>query len=250
MLVYHKVDLQSEIGIGCVRPEKFRQQIEYLLKIGYEFTTLSELVANWENPKLIALAFDDGYKNIFTFAFPILREHGVPATVFLIANSVGGDNSWDVNLGGRKYRHLDVYEIQELVRNGWEMGSHSLSHQSLVGMPTDSIERELKLSKKIIEEKFNTPVRFFCAPFGKLNRKIIDLAKQAGYQNFCGFFPFKYYKQKPPPEIVMRLAVYSTDSLKAIERKLASNWLLKIEIIKQNVINFCANGTVIIQKLK
>lgn len=130
------------------------------------------------------------------------------------------------------------------------MGSHGVTHRSLAGMPIQILQAELQTSKNFIEREFDTQVKFFCAPFGKLNRKIIEMAKQSGYQGVCGFFPFKYYHQIPPDFILLRLAVYSFDSIKAIERKLASNWQIHPEIVKQNVVNFCANGTVIVQKLK
>jgi len=130
------------------------------------------------------------------------------------------------------------------------MGSHGVTHRSLVGLPTWMLKAEIQTSKNAIEREFNTQVKFFCVPFGKLNRKIIDIAKQSGYQGVCGFFPFKYYHQAAPDNILLRLAVYSFDTRKAIVRKLASNWRIRVEIVKQNVVNFCANGTVIVQKLK
>jgi len=242
--------VRREIGAGCIRPEKFRKQIEFLLNFGFEFTTLSGLTANRNKSNLIALTFDDGYQDIYTYAFPVLRNYNIPATIFLIANVIGCDNSWDVNLGGIRYRHLDSDEIKELLQNGWEMGSHGLSHHLLVGMPSSQMQAELQTSKEIIESRFNTKVRFFCAPFGKLNRKIIEMAQQVGYQGLCGFFPFKYYHLNPPDYLLLRLAVYPFDSLAAIKRKLAENWQIRPEIVKQNIVNFCSNGTVIVQKLK
>jgi peptidoglycan/xylan/chitin deacetylase (PgdA/CDA1 family) len=67
-------------------------------EFGFEFTTLSGLTANRNKSNLIALTFDDGYQDIYTYAFPVLRNYNIPATIFLIANVIGCDNSWDVNL--------------------------------------------------------------------------------------------------------------------------------------------------------
>ncbi|HOU16890.1 MAG TPA: polysaccharide deacetylase family protein [Candidatus Marinimicrobia bacterium] len=221
-----------------------------MLNRGYEFATLSNLQANKNKPNLIALTFDDGYQDIYLYAFPILKSLGIPATIFIITDYLDRPNTWDINLGGIHFNHLTYDNIAELIQNGWEIGSHSISHHLLVGMPTLEMQAEIHDSKKLLEERFNCEVRFFCAPFGKLNPKIISEAKSAGYQGICGFFPFRYYHQKPPDFFIPRLAVYSFDSLNAVARKLATNWQLRREIIKQNVVNFCANGTIIVQKLR
>lgn len=207
-------------------------------------------MANKNKPNLIALTFDDGYQDVYTYAFPILKDLSIPATFFLITNYLDGQNTWDVNLGWIKYHHLTCDNVTELIQNGWEVGSHGISHRILAGMSTEAMRAEIRSSKLILESHFNTNVRYFCTPFGKLNRKVISEAQSAGYQGICGFFPFKYYKGTPPDFIVLRLAVYSFDTLRALERKLITNWQLRIEITKQNVINFCANGTVIVQNLK
>jgi len=242
--------LRSEIGASCIKPRKFQKQIEFLLNRGYEFTTLSNLVANKNKPNLIALTFDDGYQDIYLYAYPILKNLGIPATLFLIAKYLDRPNTWDINLGRIRFNHLTHNNIAELIQNGWEIGSHGLSHRLLVGMPTAEMQAEIHDSKKLLEEQFKSEVRFFCAPFGKLNRKIISEAESAGYQGICGFFPFKYYNHTPPDFIITRLAVYSFDTLNAVSGKLATNWPLRLEIIKQNVVNFCANGTIIVQKLR
>jgi len=242
--------VQREIGMGCINPAKFRKQIVFLLESGYEFVTLQELSLRKDARNLIALTFDDGYQGVFTYAFPILRAYNIPATVFLITNYLGVKNTWDINLGGIKHQHLAIPEIMELVRNGWEVGSHGISHRMLIGMSGSEIHAELLHSKQLLEHRFSTDVRYFCAPFGKLNRKVIAEAKTVGYKGICGFYPFKYYKSLPPDFIILRLAVYSFDSLKAIENKLAANWRIRREIIKQNVVNFCANGSIIVQNLK
>lgn len=199
---------------------------------------------------MIALTFDDGYQDVFLNAFPVLKELGIRATIFLITNYVGKQNTWDVNLGGIKFPHLTPDNVKELLQNGWEVGSHSVSHRILTGMSALELRDELRISKQLLEQQFKIDVKYFCSPFGKLNRKIIYEVQSAGYQGICGFFPFKYIKLEPPDFIILRLAVYSFDTLRALARKLSTNWRLRLEITKQNVVNFCANGTVIVKNLK
>ncbi|NLA21524.1 MAG: polysaccharide deacetylase family protein, partial [Candidatus Marinimicrobia bacterium] len=98
VLVYHKIDWRSEIGASCIKPEKFQKHIEFLLNRGYEFATLSNLQANKNKPNLIALTFDDGYQDIYLYAFPILKSLGIPATIFIITDYLDRPNTWDINL--------------------------------------------------------------------------------------------------------------------------------------------------------
>jgi len=239
------------LGITFVTPGKFQKQIEFLHKQKYKFVTLTELIQNYYNdPSAIAITFDDGYKNIFKFGFPILQKYNIPATVFVISSSISNKNNWDANLGWIQYDHLSPSEISKLIKAGWEIGSHSVNHKSLIGMKLDQIYYELNESKTILENQFKTSVNYFASPFGRTNYQVLEMAKKVGYKGICGFFPFKYIKQKPPREIIPRLAVYYTDSLPSIARKLSHEKSLKIEILKQNVINFCANATLVVDTLR
>ena len=131
MLVYHKVDPKAELGLTCVHPDTFEKQIAFLTSEGYQMVTLSDLRLNGNN-KRIAICFDDGYQDVYDYAFPVLQKYSAVATVFIIVDYIGKDNTWDVNIGGIRYRHLDEDSIHKLVESGWEIGSHSMSHLSLI----------------------------------------------------------------------------------------------------------------------
>jgi peptidoglycan/xylan/chitin deacetylase (PgdA/CDA1 family) len=249
VLVYHKIDFQREIGITFVNPHKFQQQVEFFRRQSFELVTLNELYPSG-NQRGIALTFDDGYEDIYQYAYPILAQYGLKATIFLISGFIGKQNRWDVNLGGIRFRHLNREQIRELVKAGWEMGSHTVSHCCLVGLPREKISLELKQSKQTIEDLTGQAVHFLAAPFGKVNRHILDLAQEIGYAGVCGFFPFRYIKNRIPPGFIPRLAVYATNSLGALKNKLDQGWRFRLEVSKQNVINFCANGTILVSSLR
>lgn len=251
VLVYHKVDVRSEIGITVVKPDQFRRQIEFLLSEGFQIGTLRDLYQNYPDDKRrVALTFDDGYENIYHYAYPILKELGIAATVFLVTGYLGKRNRWDANLGGIHFTHLSQQQVVELVQNGWEIGSHTVSHRCLSGMPVALIRTELRDSKQYLETTFDREVAYFSAPFGKTNRQILEIVREVGYRGVCGFFPFKYLNSPAPAEFIPRLAVYSTDSLSALKRKLGSGGGLRYEVTKQNVINFCANATIMVNSLR
>lgn len=251
MLVYHKIDPKPELGLTCLHPRQFRKQIEFLAGKGFRFVTLSELIKlQSREPNLIAITFDDGYQNVYEYAFPILKEYQAPATVFVISNFIGRYNTWDVNLGWIYYQHLNESNLNNLISEGWEIGSHGKTHRALQGMTRTEIVYELSQSKQLLQEKFNQPVNFFAMPFGNVNTLIRELALKTGYLGICGFYPFRYYRHHSQPGIIPRLGVYRTDSLKAISHKLSNNRGLLFEVTKQNLINFCSNATIIVNSLK
>jgi peptidoglycan/xylan/chitin deacetylase (PgdA/CDA1 family) len=251
VLVYHKIDSKPELGLTCLHPRQFSRQIKYLAEKGFRFVTMSELIKpeNRES-NIIAITFDDGYQDVYEYAFPILQEYQAPATVFIISNYIGKYNTWDVNLGWIYYQHLDEASIRDLISAGWEIGSHGKTHRALQGMTRNEIEYELSQSKQLLEKKFNQPVNFFTMPFGNVNELIRELAKNAGYRGICGFYPFRYYRHHYQPDIIPRLAVYRTDSLRAISNKLSGGRGLLFEVTKQNLINFCSNATIMANSLR
>jgi len=250
VLVYHKVDPKAELGLTCVHPDTFEKQIAFLTSEGYQLVTLSDLRLNGNN-KRIAICFDDGYQDVYDYAFPVLQKYSAVATVFIIVGYIGKDNTWDVNIGGIRYRHLDEDSIHKLVESGWEIGSHSMSHRPQRFTGRREMEFELGQSKKILETKFKQIVTAYAPPFGIVTRCIYDYAFSAGYQNICGFFPFRYYAaSKPKKSEILRLAVYRTDSLASIKRKLSEGNNLYCEVLKQNVVNFCSNATLAVNSLR
>jgi peptidoglycan/xylan/chitin deacetylase (PgdA/CDA1 family) len=250
-LVYHKVDEKREIGITCIPPDKFRKQIQFLIQQGFKLVTLSDLERCYaDDPMAIAITFDDGYEDIYKFAFPIMQEFKMKATIFIITDYIGKSNDWDSHLGWIHFPHLNAVEISELYKQGWEIGSHGKTHRSLAGLKTNEIRKELSCSKEILEKEFSCKVRYFASPFGKVNYMIVDSARQCGYSGVCGFYPFRYKNGIRDRMELCRMAVYLTDSVSSIQGKIQEGKGFRRQIIKQNLINFCSNATLIANALK
>ncbi|MDO9548735.1 MAG: polysaccharide deacetylase family protein [Candidatus Marinimicrobia bacterium] len=234
-----------------MHPKTFEKQIDFLISKGFQLVTLSQLdTASEDSDKRIAICFDDGYKNVIDYAYPVLKKYSAAATVFIITDFIGRKNTWDVNLAGIQYEHLSKENIQKLVDAGWEIGSHSVSHRSLRGGSEQELNYQLSHSKRTLEKMVSQPVHYFTPPFGNVSPRIHSAAMKHGYLNVCGFFPIKYYKTVVPKGMVLRLAVYRTDSLKSLERKLSGDKRMYFEVMKQNVINFCSNGTIAVNSLR
>jgi peptidoglycan/xylan/chitin deacetylase (PgdA/CDA1 family) len=164
-----------------IRPDVFERQLVYLREKGYTFITLDELSAAAANQgalpeKPIILTFDDGYRDFYTEAWPILERHQIKATVFVVANFIGKDANY-----------MDEPQIQELVSSGLvEIGSHTLSHRYLTSMETTEAEKEIGESKRLLEERFGVAVNHFAYPGGYNNADLAQVVAAAGYSTAVG----------------------------------------------------------------
>jgi len=111
----------------------------------------------------VSITFDDGYEDQFLNAFPILQKKEVNATVYVIANLTGG------YFEGHKLMTVD--QLNELKMNGWEIGSHTLTHADLTNLSSEDLTRELVQSKKYLSEN-GFLVRSLAIPYGKYNREV------------------------------------------------------------------------------
>ena len=121
------------------------------------------------------IVFDDGYESVFYIALPLMEKYGFTGTVFPVGNYIGKMNDWDVNFGGiNKARHLSKYQIVELSNNGWEIGSHGLTHTAFTSLSRNKLDAELQQSKLILEDIINKEIISITPPFSLLNDQIKD----------------------------------------------------------------------------
>jgi peptidoglycan/xylan/chitin deacetylase (PgdA/CDA1 family) len=209
ILMYHNVvhfPLEKEIPYDNVPPELFHAHMRILKHGAFHVISLRELVSLMSlnqaiPPRTIAITFDDGYKNNYTNALPVLLEAGLRATFFIIAGSVGKHKSFDHILWDRMSKQhfrkhpdsrlpISWSEIKELLHCGMEIGSHGLTHRSIGNLDKDEAQREIIRSKEILEEAIASSVTSFAYPFGSksyndLNRTTASLLMEAGYKDGC-----------------------------------------------------------------
>jgi peptidoglycan/xylan/chitin deacetylase (PgdA/CDA1 family) len=104
------------------------------------------------NPALVSLTFDDGFRCQFDKALPILNRHGIPATFFLIANRDATHDRWSGHVNDWwkiDWRDDDIAMLKDVVKDGHEIGSHSVTHDPNK-MPTQP-DVEAQESKRLIE---------------------------------------------------------------------------------------------------
>ncbi len=250
ILTYHKIQNGFEFGINRVSIKAFKEQINYLYQRGYQTTTLAhsqgKILAKEPN-KYVVITFDDGDESVFYHAFPILKENGFAATVFVISDFVGSNNSWDHNLWRNESTHLNWQQLKCLSDNGWEIGSHTVSHADLTKLTAERMEFELKKSREAIYSHLHAKVDYICYPFNRYSEAVIAKSVEAGYQGACVFIKRSMSNKAYDQFIRPRFGVYSIDTIRSFRNKLSQQ---KSEAVKQRVISFFSTGTVIYKQLK
>jgi peptidoglycan/xylan/chitin deacetylase (PgdA/CDA1 family) len=245
ILAFHKVDPAFEWGVTRTTPGQFRKILSHLKREGYETVTLGQLAGRRSlPPKPVALTFDDAYESFHRYAFPVLKEFGYTATLFVITGYAGKLNDWDVNLGWLKFRHLSWEQIRELSRLGFEIGSHTVHHADLTVLDKERLARELRRSKTEIEYHIHKTVRFISFPFGRYDRRVIHACQKAGYTAGFGFVSGKRRKDS---FVFERKACYLIDGIWTLKAKLSDHWAASLETSKLRFINFCSHGTSLVK---
>jgi peptidoglycan/xylan/chitin deacetylase (PgdA/CDA1 family) len=193
ILMYHSI---SQNLFGKVHPYHhintpvsiFSMQMRWLRQAGYHTISLSELMNGFETTqnlsKAVVLTFDDGYQDFYTEAFPLLKQCGFSATVFLATDRI---RDASVRVEGADY--LTWNEVRALHSEGIEFGSHSVTHADFRSLGPEQIGYELGYSKETIEQRIGAPVESFSYPFAlpeedrNFTRYLADTLQNAGYSN-------------------------------------------------------------------
>lgn len=218
ILGYHEIAEKLPETAMRIHATKFRKQMEAIRQLGIKVISLDEFIA-WKKdgkplpPKSIMLTFDDGWKSVYTDAFPTLKEFGFPFTIFLYKNYVDG--------GGKA---LTSAMIQEMLATGsMAIGSHSVSHPYPLVVKNSRkkgpevfdafLRNEMGESKVFLESKFPTKVVSYAYPGGFFTEEMFKLGDEFGYTCMFTVVPGKIKRSLPDEKLPRYIVMGNNDKV-------------------------------------
>lgn len=222
ILCYHRFGTKN--SQLTVTPAGFESQMEFLARNGYSVIPLARLIGFLDGKealprKTVVLTIDDGYRSTYEIAYPILKKHGFPATVFLYSDFVGASDA------------LTWPQMKEMADSGLvDIQPHSKTHANLalrLPQETDAkyrerIRREVDAPISTIQEHLGIRAVAYAFPYGDLTEPVLEQLKRQGVKLALtvtpggnGFFA--------PPQMLRRSMVFGNDSLDAFKAKLVTS---------------------------
>ena len=179
ILMYHYIrnnpNPRDSMGFNLsVTPDNFSAQMDWLAASGYNPIDFNDLRAYWRSgralpSKPVVITLDDGYADLYSTAFPILKAHGFKAVAYVVSGFVGSS------------QNVNAAQVQEMDRNGIQIGAHTFSHVDLTKVSAAELQRQLVDSKASLEQILGRPVIDFCYPSGQFNSRVVAAVQAAGY---------------------------------------------------------------------
>jgi peptidoglycan/xylan/chitin deacetylase (PgdA/CDA1 family) len=180
VLVMHHVkwdrpgDNPTELGL-TIHPVQFRQEVRYLAI--HRFHTVSAarvvsvLTGSGSLPsRPVVLTFDDGYADMFTNVYPVLRARHMTATFFVCPGLIG------------KRRYLTWKQVAVMARHGMDIEAHTMTHPDLTTVPAAQQWREIRGSREVLRSRLHVGASVFAYPYGAYNASVLENVRRAGYR--------------------------------------------------------------------
>jgi peptidoglycan/xylan/chitin deacetylase (PgdA/CDA1 family) len=187
VLMYHSVSaVGGPLRDLAVPPKRLAEQLAALSAAGYRLVGLSEaldLIAAGSTEPLVAVTFDDGYRDFLSEGVPALDSAGARATLYASVGHLGGYAGWLGRSAPDFGPMLTWSELAEVAAAGIEIGSHGLIHHPLDVLPPAQLRAEIVRSRDELEQRLQRPVRSFAYPHGYNGRRVRDAVSAAGHDN-------------------------------------------------------------------
>ena len=229
-------------------PEVFSAQMRWLRNSGFRTIGLPEVLTGLQTgadfSKTVAITFDDGYRDFYTDALPVLKQCGFTATLFLATDRI---RNTPARIEGADY--LTWSDVRELHAEGIYFGSHTVTHPDLRSLGPDQLEYELGRSKEIIEDFLGTAIESFSHTFGfpeedkDYARYLADVLCNLGYDHGVSTILGRA-SRKSNRFFLPRLPVNSFDDHWLFRAKLQGgyDWLHWPQLLKKMVLH---NGSIL-----
>jgi len=219
ILCYHRVGPGS--GKMTVSASSFEQQLDWLAANHYKVLRLKDLIGFLDGKqalpqRAVVLTFDDGYASYYKFAYPLLKKHGFPATVFLYTDFVGAGDA------------LTWSQMQEMNASGLiDIQSHSKTHANLLERaPGESdaayrqrMDTEARVPREVIEKRLSNEVLSYAYPFGDVNEVVLEALARNRYR-LAGTVTPGGNPAWAQPLMLRRTMIYGSHDLEAFKARL------------------------------
>lgn len=183
-LCYHSVCQPDELPAlarrtGVISVDGFRRHLELMRTLGYRVISMEralQLLATGDagNDQYVCLTFDDGRRDNFVNAWPVLREAGYSAHFFVSSALMGEMEDGD--------RYMDADMLRAIVREGGSIGSHAHHHVNLTTLEERSLRNELRESRRLLEELTGDSIHTHAYPWAVYDRDVLAATRAAGYR--------------------------------------------------------------------
>lgn len=183
VLVYHRIgyapaEASDVYKSLTIEPEWFEKHLHYLQEHGFTAVRFSDVAEYFKTGKPlpkspVMINFDDGYKDFYENALPLLKKYKMTGTLFMVSGYIGYP------------AYLNLDQLKEARDAGIEIGAHSMTHAKLTKV--ENAREEITKSKQVLEEKLGIKVTTFAYPYGLYNDEIEQMVRDGGYETGRSF---------------------------------------------------------------
>ena len=184
VFIYHRFG-EDKYPSTNISLDRFSEQLEFLRDNNYRVISLKQLVDSLKGEselpdRAVVITIDDGYRSVYTEAWPVLKQYGYPFTVFVYVKATENKH--------RNYLTWD--QIKEMKAAGVDFQNHGFAHDHMAFKPPEMdideykawIRADLAVSTKIMSGELKERPRFFAVPYGEYNKTVLDEIRSSGYE--------------------------------------------------------------------
>lgn len=184
--MYHRFG-EDQFPSTNIRIEQFEKQLKFLAENNFNILSLEEIVGALKNDthlpdKSVAITIDDAYRSVYEVAYPLLKQHGFPFTVFIAPKTV--------DQGIKAY--MDWQQVREMHDDGVTFANHSLNHDYLIRRKdgesdeawAERVTTDIEMAQQRLREELGSAPALFAYPYGEFNLELMEIVEALGYTAF------------------------------------------------------------------